>query len=170
MDSERSTRDSGRTSKNLQRMAVMLAPVLLAACGGDANSAGDSNSAAGGNGNIQESEITVMRKAESETTPDIRKMDIANITCSAEGESLRTRVEFEDGGFAQAEPRSKQGWQITVGLPELEFTLRDLIFPSHGDSELVFDSAGNLTGPHAFRTEVNSDDPVTYGIIFDIVC
>lgn len=170
MNSERSRHEPDRPSKNLQRFGMMLAAFMLAACGGDAPSAADRDSAGKGNGNIQASQLTILRKAESETSPDVRKIDIASISCHADGESPRTRVEFEDGGFAQAHMRSTQSWQITVGLPELEFTLRDLIMPAHGDPELVFDSSGNITGPHAFRTEVNSDDPVTYGIIFEIVC
>ncbi len=58
----------------------MLATFLLAACGGDANSTADGNSAGKGNGNIQASQLTIMRKADSETTPDVRKMDIASIS------------------------------------------------------------------------------------------
>jgi len=157
--------ESGRASTRLGRsMAMILAPLLIAACGGDANSA------AGGAGNIEDSEITVVRIAQSDP-PDITQMEISSIACSVKEDSPKTRVEFKDGGFVVVENQqlgSKKAWRVIVALPDLEFTQRDSILQAEAGDKFTFDSSGNIRGVHEFG--VYGSDPVKYGILFNIIC
>ncbi|WP_376692450.1 hypothetical protein [Wenzhouxiangella sp. EGI_FJ10409] len=117
--------------------------------------------------------MTFYSKTPSDSEPTVMPMDIAEITCDADSDTRRVRIDLGEEGHVLVRDDHRlpePAWLIVVDLTRLDILggKRDTIVPSRGGEPFEMDEAGNIQGAYSFN--LHGDLKGQYGLQMEIFC